>query len=43
MARVKVNQYAPDFEVEDFKDEKFKLSNFKDKSNVLIILNRGFA
>lgn len=43
MARVEVNQNAPDFEIEDFKGEKFKLSNFKGKSNVLIVLNRGFV
>ena len=40
MANVEVNKKAPDFNIKDFKGEKFKLSSFKGKSNVLIVLNR---
>ena len=43
MASMEVNKEAPDFEIEDFKGNKFKLSGFRGKSNVLIILNRGFV
>ncbi len=43
MANVEVNKKAPDFEMDDFKEEKFKLSSFEGKSNVLIVLNRGFV
>jgi len=43
MSSVEVNKKAPDFEIEDFKGDKFKLSDFKEKKNVLIILNRGFS
>lgn len=43
MPSVEVNTPAPDFEMEDFKGETFKLSNFKNKKNVLIVLNRGFV
>jgi len=43
MASMEINQEAPDFEIEDFKGNSFKLSNFRGKSNVLIILNRGFV
>jgi len=43
MSSVEVNKQAPDFEIEDFKGDKFKLSDFKEKKNVLIILNRGFS
>ena len=43
MASMEINQEAPDFEIEDFKGATFKLSNFRGKSNVLIILNRGFV
>ena len=43
MASVEVNKQAPDFEIEDFKGEKFKLSDFFKKKNVLIVLNRGFS
>lgn len=43
MASADVNKEAPDFEIEDFKGNKFKLSDFRGKSNVLIVLNRGFV
>ncbi len=43
MASVEVNKEAPDFEMEEFNGKKFKLSDFRNKSNVLIVLNRGFA
>jgi peroxiredoxin len=43
MASMEINQEAPDFEIEDFKGNSFKLSSFRGKSNILIILNRGFV
>lgn len=43
MASVEVNKQAPDFHMKDFKGEEFVLSSFKGKSNVLIVLNRGFV
>ena len=43
MASIEVNKEAPDFEIEDFKGNKFKLSSFKGKKNILIVLNRGFV
>jgi peroxiredoxin len=43
MASIEVNKEAPDFEFEDFKGNSFKLSNFRGKKNVLIVLNRGFV
>jgi peroxiredoxin len=43
MASIEVNKEAPDFDIEDFKGNKFKLSNFRGKNNVLIVLNRGFV
>lgn len=43
MASIEVNKQAPDFEIFDYKNEKFKLSDFKVKSNILIVLNRGFV
>lgn len=42
MPSVEVNKEAPDFEIEDYRGESFKLSDFRGKSNVLIVLNRGF-
>ena len=43
MASIEVNKEAPDFEIEDFKGNKFKLSSFRGKSNILIVLNRGLV
>ncbi len=43
MASVEVNKMAPDFEIEDFKGELFKLSEYRGEKNVLIVLNRGFV
>jgi len=43
MASVEVNKIAPDFELDDFNGNKFKLSDFREKSNILIVLNRGFV
>lgn len=43
MASVDVNKQAPDFALNDFKGNVFKLSDFRGKSNVLIVLNRGFV
>jgi peroxiredoxin len=43
MSSIEVNKEAPDFEIEDFKTNKFKLSDFRGKKNVLVVLNRGFV
>ena len=43
MASVDVNKKATDFEMSDFRGNSFKLSDFQGKSNVLIVLNRGFV
>jgi peroxiredoxin len=42
MARVTLNAAAPDFALEDFNGEMVRLSNYRDKSNVLLVFNRGF-
>ncbi len=42
MARVKLDAPAPDFEIQDFKGNTIRLSDYRDKSNVLLIFNRGF-
>jgi len=40
--RVQIDQSAPDFSLKDLDGQKIKLSDFKDKSNVLLVFNRGF-
>ncbi len=42
MASIESNKEAPDFEIKDFTGDNFKLSNFRGKSNILIVLNRVF-
>lgn len=42
MASVEINKNAPDFSLPDYKGNMFSLKDFIDKSNVLIVLNRGF-
>lgn len=43
MASVAINQMAPDFQLLDFQGNLFKLSDFKAKKHVLLVLNRGFV
>ena len=42
MARLDVNTQAPDFSLPDFNGIPFRLSDFKGKSHVLVVFNRGF-
>lgn len=42
MPGVEVNKQAPDFAMADFNGKEFRLSDYKGKSSVLIVLNRGF-
>jgi len=42
IASIELNKKAPEFEIEDFKGNKFKLSDFRKENNILIVLNRGF-
>jgi cytochrome oxidase Cu insertion factor (SCO1/SenC/PrrC family) len=42
MARVEMNTAAPDFTLEDFNGNAVRLSDFKGKKHVLLVLNRGF-
>ncbi len=43
MPKVSINTPAPDFEMEDYKGNNVKLSDFKGKSNVILIFNRTFT
>lgn len=43
MSNLAINQEAPDFSLVNYKGNDFQLSKFKGKSNVLIVLNRGFV
>jgi peroxiredoxin len=42
MPRVEMNTAAPDFTLEDFNGNTVRLSDFKGKKHVLLVLNRGF-
>jgi len=40
--RVQLDRQAPEFSLADANGQQFNLSDFKYKSNVLLIFNRGF-
>jgi len=42
MSQVVINTPAPDFTLPDFTGETVRLSNFRGKTNVLLVFNRGF-
>ena len=42
MARVEINTPAPDFELEDFKGRRVRLSDYRGDRHVLLLFNRGF-
>jgi peroxiredoxin len=39
---IRLNQLAPDFELTDSRGSLVKLSDFQEKKNVVLALNRGF-
>ncbi|MFN2196464.1 MAG: hypothetical protein ACK2UW_10120 [Anaerolineales bacterium] len=41
--RVSLNISAPDFSLEDYSGNRVQLSDFRDKKNVFLVLNRGFV
>lgn len=43
MPKVILNQPAPDFSLPDFKNQPFRLADFRDRSHILLVFNRGFA
>ena len=40
--RVQIDQPAPNFSLTDFHGRKIRLADFQEKSNVLLVFNRGF-
>lgn len=43
MAKVELNKAAPDFEMDDYTGKTVRLSDYKNKKIVLIVLNRGLS
>ena len=43
MPRVSLNLPAPDFSLPDFTGKSVQLADFRGKSNVLLVFNRGFT
>jgi peroxiredoxin len=41
--RIQFDQPAPDFTLTDANGQQVSLSDFKNKRNVLLVFNRGFA
>jgi peroxiredoxin len=42
MPRVALNAPAPDFELADYTGKTVHLSDFRGRTNVLLVFNRGF-
>jgi len=42
MPRVSLNTPAPDFALKNFEGKIVRLSDYRQKSNVLLVFNRGF-
>lgn len=43
MAKVEMNQEAPQFELKDFNGKVVRLGDFIEQKNVLLVFNRGFV
>ena len=42
MPQVALNTQAPDFSLADFTGKTVRLSDFRGKTNILLVFNRGF-
>ena len=42
MAKVEINNRAPEFSLQDFNGKIVSLSEFAGQKNVLVVFNRGF-
>jgi peroxiredoxin len=42
MPKVMLDRPAPDFALKDFNGETIRLSDYRGKSNVYLVFNRGF-
>ena len=43
MPQVVLNALAPDFTLDDFKGQPFRLANFRGQVHILLVFNRGFT
>jgi peroxiredoxin len=43
MPRVSLHAPAPDFTLPDFSGSPFSLSDYRSRTNVLLVFNRGFT
>jgi peroxiredoxin len=43
MPKIAINTPAPNFTLEEFTGRKITLSEYRHKSNVLLVFNRGFV
>ncbi len=42
MSSISLNTPAPDFTLSDFSGKAVSLSDFREKANVVLVMNRGF-
>lgn len=41
--KIELYQQSPDFELVDQNDKVFRLSDYRDKKNLILVFNRGFV
>ena len=42
MPRIELQVLAPDFNLQDYTGQKIRLTDFRNRQNVLLVFNRGF-
>jgi peroxiredoxin len=42
MTKVTINALSPDFTLADYEGNEVRLSDYRDRQNVLLVFNRGF-
>ncbi len=43
MSKIALDMPAPDFELTDFRGDRFRLSDLHGRKNALLVFNRGFT
>lgn len=43
MSKIKIDKKAPDFNLDDFRGDQFRLSDYVGKKIVILVFNRGFV
>jgi peroxiredoxin len=42
MTKIRIDAHSPDFILADYEGNEVRLSDYRDRQNVLLVFNRGF-